>query len=578
MSGSPVSSSSGETITNISPVSCVTTPTQKKMNKVSTMPTVLSNDDDDDISYQLIPQPTLDSTLSEKFFETAMQLESTDVPSTRKTKKKRSLFLCCFCPVPNEGFEDSDHGDDYGYNSILDLAGCNMNTSDVDLGVIDDYNDDLISYQNERSYDCASTIYEDEFISCCDTRDFDFDSYYQVSPSLADDPTEPFEEFSSHVRVCNLNVYGRNTTEKRSCDEDDEEMTTDTSLPIATLENEGSGDDESIEAILSTTPSEPHEVEKTQGSKLTFLELTNKYDRSQTDQNYHATVIEAMNAMTQVGIDIAMGSRNESNNFSILWKEEGSTSRLLNKLHSCGDAKWYDNAESLRLLETDTLVWSGMSSGTNGKDMDQLGYGSKIPYFKARGIIPNISPLELAELILDSSRVKLYNKWTNGRDDLHVFQEPINVLNGLYGDGCLKVVQAKTAIPFSSATLKMENFLHGRAMKLHHDDLCQDDNIEIECNDKPNSYVIVSRSIYTEEAVAEDKSGNITQAVPGAKNEMIMGVNIFREVPGHPGKTDLLIVSQANSSAIPSFLAHKAGLMGATDFFRSLRGMKLEDI
>ncbi len=595
------SSTSDDTKTN--------SPHLDKMENLPPLPIITSNDDDedeecddDDLSYQLTPREDdiltiTSSLLSEKFYDVVLLSESGDSISFRNSlslygskspqkigEKKRSLFLCCFCPTDASGLDNSDDcGDDYyGYNNILDFTGCNVDLNDLDIDASLGNNENLISFDSRLeeqriAFDTASTFHEGDFLSCCDTNEFDVDIGDLDSPSVIEEPNEPFEEFSRHIRVCNLNVHDMNAIQDSPCENGVVETSMDTAQTNTTLRNDGSGEDESIEAILST--SSIHEKEGIQGPKLTFLELTNRYDRNAEESKYHATVIQAMNSMVQVGLGVATGVTNQSNSISIRWKEEGSTNKILNKIRNGGDSKWYSNPDLISLLETDTLVWSGLSTAKDGNNMEQSNYGAKLTYFKARGIIPGISPRDLAELILDSSRVKLYNKWTCGRDDLHVLQEPMTAANGLYGDGCLKVVQSETAIPFSSNTLKMVNFLHGRPLKLHHDDLCSENaGVEIDCNDTPNAYIIASRSVYTEDDRSKDESSNNTQATPGSRNEMIMGVNVFREVPGHPDKTDLLTISQANSSAIPSFLAHKAGLMGANDFIKSLRGINLDDL
>ena len=55
------------------------------------------------------------------------------------------------------------------------------------------------------------------------------------------------------------------------------------------------------------------------------------------------------------------------------------------------------------------------------------------------------------------------------------------------------------------------------------------------------------------------------------KNEILLGVNIMRPVPGHPDLTDLMSVSQVSSTMVPQFLAFRIGMMGLEDFFKNVR-------
>ena len=234
---------------------------------------------------------------------------------------------------------------------------------------------------------------------------------------------------------------------------------------------------------------------------------------------------------------------------------------------------------NIQLLEREVLMWSGCAVGKEKEQQifpSATSYGSKIPLFKARAIIPSMSPLALVELLLDSSRSKLYNKFSGGREDLHVFQDGVNVVDGLFGDGCLKICQSETKIPLSSKTIKMVNFVHARPITLYYDDLHEgrvDEKLGSslngdDCEKKSNAFIMVSRTIFTNEEMLEAKTRNLFQTTLGSSNEVILGVNILREVPGHPNKTDFTTLTQTNSSTIPKFLSHKVCLF--SPFFATI--------
>jgi hypothetical protein len=59
------------------------------------------------------------------------------------------------------------------------------------------------------------------------------------------------------------------------------------------------------------------------------------------------------------------------------------------------------------------LAWSGKFL--------REGQGSELPIIKTMAVIDK-SPQSLAELLMDSSKVKVYNKMSLGRSDEEVFQ------------------------------------------------------------------------------------------------------------------------------------------------------------
>ena len=271
-----------------------------------------------------------------------------------------------------------------------------------------------------------------------------------------------------------------------------------------------------------------------------------------SDLNARATIIDAMNTMVAMGLDLILNVNGE-----ISWQEEGATTKLLKRLKAnlAKEAEpWFDNSTSMDVLEKEVLLWSG-----GRKTKKSSSYAPNIPMFRGRGILPAIGAKELTELLLDSSKVNLYNKWSKGRNDLAVYQDDLGALDNLYGNGALKVVENETKIPFSNNSIKMVTLLHARPITLTNstlDDFCT--TVESKEPSERSGYIMVSRTVSkvvgTSEGMKHDQ--DITSCTD-VQNEIIWGVNVILDVPKHDGKTEMITLTQAKSNAVPGFLVHK---------------------
>ena len=271
----------------------------------------------------------------------------------------------------------------------------------------------------------------------------------------------------------------------------------------------------------------------------------------------------------------------------IRWKEEGSTAKLrkgimTRKRDRGSDKNGCTNTDLdmnecictpkvLENLERELLIWSG--------SVRSKAYGNKIPMMKGRGIVAGISPSKLVETFMDSSKVQEYNKFSNGRKDVQILytskvkavennscsnvNDKVPAHAPALLTGVTKIVENETKIPLSGKIMCMSTLLHARSLNV----------------DSEDEYIIVSRSTstkmkhqgYDQNEVNVNIGIDQVEASPGAKNEIIWGVNVLRKVPGHPNKVDLTTLTQANSSAVPAFLAHKIGMMCINDFFKNVR-------
>jgi hypothetical protein len=234
------------------------------------------------------------------------------------------------------------------------------------------------------------------------------------------------------------------------------------------------------------------------------------------------------------------------------WKEEGSTLKYHKQYN-----KWIGNAKTknkaIALMEKEVMMWSfAAKKKMNKKEV----YGNGVPMFRAKGII-SCSPLELLDLLLDSSKVSLYNKHSNGRKDVCILCEGGKDSSRDSGDDTIitKIMRTETKIPLTGKVIRMQTLLHAR--KIKEEGLVGD------------TFVLVSRSVDSSSCGREEvKSAR-------SRNEIIWGVNVLREVAGYANKVELTNFSQASSTAVPNFLAHKIGLISLSDFFKNLREMKI---
>ncbi|KAL3902311.1 MAG: hypothetical protein SGILL_010869 [Bacillariaceae sp.] len=164
----------------------------------------------------------------------------------------------------------------------------------------------------------------------------------------------------------------------------------------------------------------------------------------------------------------------------------------------------------------------------------------------ARGVV-NGSPLDFTKLLWDSNRTKEYNNYCLGRSDVVVHNDEISN-GGSYG---AKVIKSETKVPFTGLSVFLSAVMHSKAL-----------------GDRPeDGYMIFSRSLNVGRAGCH--VGKATGVDDSNGNEIILGVNIMRPVPGHPDLTDLISVSQVRASMIPPFLAFRVGMMGVEDFFKN---------
>ena len=194
----------------------------------------------------------------------------------------------------------------------------------------------------------------------------------------------------------------------------------------------------------------------------------------------------------------------------------------------------------------EVLVWTAR--------FDDHCYGHELPIVKSRAIIP-MSPKRFAELLMDSSKVRLYNKISLGRKDMKVFQAGIES-EGTFGSGETKIVRNLTKPPLTKKTMEFVTLMHARR-------LYPEDGLG-------EGYVIVSRAV---SGKLERESANESGENPAEqlRSEILLGVNIVRALNNDPNKADLTSITHVNSPMVPNMVAKKLGIKGAYDFVEDIR-------
>lgn len=175
------------------------------------------------------------------------------------------------------------------------------------------------------------------------------------------------------------------------------------------------------------------------------------------------------------------------------------------------------------------------------------GYGSNVPVVKSISII-DMSPKDMAELLLDSSRVKAYNKMSIGRKDVRVMQAGVDT-HGHFGHGCTKVVRNITKPPVAKKKMLAVTMMHGRQLR-------PTDGIS------EGGYIVVSRAVGDPGVETEDY----------LLSEILLGVNVLRNTPV-PNQCRVTAVTHVYSPSLPTMLASRLGVKGALNFVKDIRSL-----
>lgn len=293
---------------------------------------------------------------------------------------------------------------------------------------------------------------------------------------------------------------------------------------------------------------------------------------------YHPT---SMESLAQTGLEICSWD-----NRYIQWTGERKADKFIEDHHPTnsqqGDSSmvdWYDALDSSQEVLTwvgkfipSKLQYTPLSSSSIENNVVNY-YGAELPVIKTISIIHH-SPAYLANLLMDSTKVKAYNKMSIGRSDVHVFQKGIDTINGPFGDGESKVVRNLTKPPIVSGIVEFVTCMHARKLRVEDVKVLSPSSRKSNLEEDVDGYIVVSRAIVGGSSQLFDNTDIVGNSEKLVRNEILLGVNVLRAIPGQPNKTELTSVTHVYSPMIPLMLAKSAGVKGATDFVRDIRALQ----
>jgi hypothetical protein len=229
-----------------------------------------------------------------------------------------------------------------------------------------------------------------------------------------------------------------------------------------------------------------------------------------------------------------------------MWQPDSKSEKLIKKAGSgsgSSDSEWIKHTFQKGKMPSsscsipsskDILVWSG--SFTHGL------YGSEVPAIRSVGIV-DTSARKLMELLVDSSRVKEYNKISLGREDIIKFDGNLET-GGPFGKSITKVMKSETKPPLIKP-LALTTILHAKQMP------------------DESGYLIVSRGVHRpdEEVVSS-----------GLKSEIVIGVNLIVDFDDDDHDRCLMInVNHIFSPMVPLYIAKRVATSSAHGFMNDIR-------
>ena len=245
------------------------------------------------------------------------------------------------------------------------------------------------------------------------------------------------------------------------------------------------------------------------------------------------------------------------------------------------------------LSRGEILSWRGSVP----KSIQEEYYGADLPLVKTTSII-HMSPRDMASLLIDSSKVPLYNKMSLGRRDEVVFQEGIDTPatstttgstateDSFELEGEAKIVRNLTQPPLSKSLMEFVTLMYSRRIrpsdgippgimsKSTSPTLTQQQQQDDDINDDNNNLgyvVLVSRAVSGGQWSSNNNEEQ--QQDRRIRSEILLGMNVLRSVPGEPNQTEVTAVTHVMSPSVPKLVAGKVGMKGAIDFIRDVRGL-----
>lgn len=243
-------------------------------------------------------------------------------------------------------------------------------------------------------------------------------------------------------------------------------------------------------------------------------------DGSGQQQSEHTPI--APLAVEKLAIFGVMTALDES-----MWQPDSKSEKLIKKAGSNNDGWMKRTFHKGKVLSPtpsskDILVFVG--SFKHGL------YGSDFPAIRSVGVIET-SARNLMELLVDSSRVKEYNKISLGRIDV------------IFGQSITKIMRAESKPPMLKP-MALTSMLHAK-----------------ELPDK-SGFLIVSRAVHRP---------GVDTTSSSTKSEIIIGVNLIVDFDDDTERCLMINVNHIYSPMIPLYVAKRVGVSAAHGFINDLR-------
>lgn len=192
----------------------------------------------------------------------------------------------------------------------------------------------------------------------------------------------------------------------------------------------------------------------------------------------------------------------------------------------------------------EVLTWTG-KIGSRG-----CGFGDDWPVIKTRGIV-STTPRDLVQFLLDSSKIKTYNKMSQGREDILVLQDGVETSAeeseyGVAGDA--RIIRALVKPKMLPKTIEMISLWYSKQIE-----------------ESPGSYMIVNRSIWEDDSDAHELSDEQKDML---RSEMLLGVQLLRPVADG---CELTMVTHVFSPGVPELLAKRAAPSSAAGILSEIQ-------
>lgn len=243
-------------------------------------------------------------------------------------------------------------------------------------------------------------------------------------------------------------------------------------------------------------------------------------------------------SLSKRGLDVAT-------NEGSMWTPDRTTDKILNS-RSSSERKWHFASDN------DVFVWSGK--------FDFVGFGDDIPAVKARGLVPT-SAKELLSLMMDSTRVKEYNKMSLGRTDQFFFKKGVDSTeNGLKGEA--KVFRSLSSVPLIRKQIELLGMMYAKPF---------DEDVH-----GSKGYIVVTRSVWEDEnnAPTKERKGDSNGKADFIRSEMLLSVNCIRDLSTtKPDHCELTTVTHFHTPGMPTIGAKTMGMKAATNFIRDIQSI-----